>query len=279
VRAGTLDVHVAQAGAGPPVVLLHGWPQHWWCWRHVIPLLAERHRVLAPDLRGLGWTSAPVRGYEKHQLARDLVALLDSLGLDRVHLVGHDWGAWAGFLACVREPDRFERFVALSVPPPWQPADLGRLAALVPLAYMPLVASPLGPWLQAAGRQRFLRLVFRAGGGRGWRSSDEEVEPYLVRFRRPDVARAGALYYRSFVLKELPALATGRYERGRLSVPTVLLIGEGDPVCARAAFLRGVERHVDELRVERIPGAGHWLPEERPAVVAQRICDYAGSSL
>lgn len=271
VRAGELDVHVAQAGAGAPVVLLHGWPQHWWCWRHVIPALAERHRVIAADLRGLGWTSAPRGGYDKHSLAGDLIALLDTLELERVVLVGHDWGAWAGFLACARHPQRFERFVALSIPPPWQRADAGAIAALPALAYMPMVGSPLGPRLQSAGAQRFLRLVYARGAGRAWRWTEEDLAPYLERFRDPEVARAGSRYYRAFILHELPAIAAGRYERNRLSVPTRLLIGDDDPVAGRAAFLRAARRHAADLRVERVPGAGHWLPEERPAAVAQAI--------
>src|SRR5688500_7961534 len=83
-----LAVHVAEAGEGPPLVLLHGWPQHWWCWRHVVPLLADSYRLVMPDLRGHGWTEAPSGGYDKEQLATDLLGTLDVLGLDEVGLVG-----------------------------------------------------------------------------------------------------------------------------------------------------------------------------------------------
>ena len=80
VDAGGLRTHVATAGEGPPVVLLHGWPQHWYEWRDVIPRLAPHARVICPDLRGFGWTEVPERGYEKDQLKRDVLALLDALG-------------------------------------------------------------------------------------------------------------------------------------------------------------------------------------------------------
>src|SRR5947208_1339228 len=91
-------LHVAEAGEGNPLVLLHGWPQSWWCWHKVIPALAESgFRVIAPDLRGYGWSEEVPGGYEKESFARDLVALLDELGLERVQLIGHDWGAMAGF--------------------------------------------------------------------------------------------------------------------------------------------------------------------------------------
>lgn len=87
-------MHVALAGPddGPPLLLVHGWPQHWWEWRHVIPALAERFRVIAPDLRGFGWSEVPAGGYEKEQLASDMLALLDTLGIERVSWIGHDWG-------------------------------------------------------------------------------------------------------------------------------------------------------------------------------------------
>src|SRR4051794_39758643 len=113
--------HVATAGApgAAPILLLHGWPQHWWAWRHIIPGLAPDHRVLAPDLRGFGWSDAPDGRYSKMGLARDVERLLDVLGVERCTLVGHDWGALVGFLTAIRAPERVERLVALSNIQPW----------------------------------------------------------------------------------------------------------------------------------------------------------------
>src|SRR4051794_38978342 len=91
-----LRMHVAEAGSGVPVLLLHGFPQHWWEWRKVIPGMAEHYRVICPDLRGSGWTDAPRKGYTRDQLLADVVALLDALNLDRVHLLTHDWTALIG---------------------------------------------------------------------------------------------------------------------------------------------------------------------------------------
>src|SRR5215510_124422 len=106
VRHSYVDVpgvklHVAEAGEGPPVLMLHGWPQHWWIWRKVIPDLARDHRVIAPDLRGFGWSEAPSGRYELQGFADDALALLDALDLDQVNLIGHDWGGYAGFLLCL----------------------------------------------------------------------------------------------------------------------------------------------------------------------------------
>src|SRR4051812_3838924 len=120
VQVRGVEFHYAEAGSGDEVVLcLHGWPQHWYEWRNLMPALADRYRVIALDQRGFGWSEAPQEGYEKEDLADDVLAVLDELGIERVKLVGHDWGAWIGFLLCLREPQRFERYLALNILPPW----------------------------------------------------------------------------------------------------------------------------------------------------------------
>src|SRR5215210_1832329 len=121
VAAGSVRLHVAEAGKGPPLVLLHGWPQHWWCWRHLIPRLAEDHRVLAPDLRGWGWSDAPPGDYAKSTFAADVLAL--------------------------EHPERIERMVALDIAPPWMgPPQLRHVALPLLASYQLLVGTPvLGP--------------------------------------------------------------------------------------------------------------------------------------
>jgi pimeloyl-ACP methyl ester carboxylesterase len=119
VRATAIRMHVAEAGAGDPVLPLHGWPQHRYCWRRVIPRLAADHRLLCADLRGFGWSDAPRSSYATQELADDVIALLDALELDRVRLVGHDWGAFVAFLAALRAPERFSELLALSMIQPW----------------------------------------------------------------------------------------------------------------------------------------------------------------
>ncbi|MEA2480713.1 MAG: hypothetical protein QOJ07_2635, partial [Thermoleophilaceae bacterium] len=122
ITVNGVSIHLAEAGArdGDAIVMQHGWPQNWWCWHKLIPTFAGAgFRVICPDLRGHGWSGAPPGGYDKHQLAHDLIGVMDALGLERVKLVGHDWGAMAGFLACIESPDRFERFLALGIVPPF----------------------------------------------------------------------------------------------------------------------------------------------------------------
>src|ERR687891_2267855 len=105
IRAGEMGFHVALAGEGEPLLLLHGWPQHWWQWRKLIPSLAERHRVIAMDLRGFGWSDIAWTGFEKETMADDVIAVLAELEVDRTRIVGHDWGAWIGYLLALRRPE------------------------------------------------------------------------------------------------------------------------------------------------------------------------------
>lgn len=132
VEARGLKFHVAEAGSGDDVVLcLHGWPQHWYEWRHLLPALSDRRRVLALDLRGFGWSDAPRGGYEKENLADDVLAVLDALGIQRVKLVGHDWGAGvAGSVSTVPQGTApLDRYLALNILHACRRAALPRLPA------------------------------------------------------------------------------------------------------------------------------------------------------
>jgi len=269
VRARGLDFHVAEAGEGEDVVLcLHGWPQHWYEWRHLMPALADRHRVLALDLRGFGWSDAPPGGYEKENLADDVLAVLDELGIDRVKLVGHDWGGWIGFLLCLRAPHRFERFLALNILHPW----IGGLPAVLPyawrFAYQLVVMAPvLGYQLQR--RTGFIPGIFRSGSTVKDAWDEETVRAFADNLAEPDRARAGVRMYRSFQLREVPALLRGRYAEARLTVPTLLLFGVEDAIL-RPELLDGYEEHADEMTVELVRDCGHFIADERPELVAER---------
>jgi pimeloyl-ACP methyl ester carboxylesterase len=268
VRVRGLDFHLAEAGSGDDVVLcLHGWPQHWYEWRHLMPALADRHRVLALDLRGFGWSDAPPDGYEKENLATDVLAVLDELGIERVKLVGHDWGGWIGFLLCLRAPQRFERYLALNILPPWTSAR-----AMAPhlwrFWYQWLILSPeIGYRLHRSGAFVPKVLVGASVKREAW--DQAALDSFAARFTEPARARAAVQMYRVFNLRETLPMIRGRYAEQRLTVPTRMLFGTGDKAL-RPEVLAGYERHADDMEVEFVPGCGHFIADEMPELVAAR---------
>jgi pimeloyl-ACP methyl ester carboxylesterase len=268
VQARGIRFHVAEAGSGGDVVLLlHGWPQHWYEWRHLMPALADRHRVIAPDLRGFGWTDAPRQGYLKEEMAHDVLAVLDALEIDRVKLVGHDWGGWIGFILCLYAPQRFDRFLALNIIHPWQ--DLWRF---LPHAwrfwYQGVLVAPVVGYLGHRS-ERFTRLMLELGVVDKTVWDEETLRAFTRNLAEPARARAGVQLYRTFNSKELLQLGLGRYNDRRLTVPTRILFGQDDMAMSTRS-LRGYEAHATDLEVELVPRCGHFIADERPDLVAER---------
>jgi pimeloyl-ACP methyl ester carboxylesterase len=272
VDAGGLRVHLAEAGPpdGEPILLLHGWPQHWYLWRHVVPILGERYRLLMPDLRGLGWTEITQRGYEKERLALDQIALLDALGIDRVHLIGHDWGGYAGFLLCLLAPERIASFVPANIIHPWpKPSGRGLLNIWRMSYQIPQVAPLIGPRIMRL--RGYVKFILRRAAPGVF--SDEELEAFEAPLRDPVRAKVNAAYYRSFQFHDLPLLLRGHWRRYRLNVPTLMLYGTGD-VAIPPLALEGYEPYADDMRIEILDGTGHFVVDARPEVVARAALDF-----
>jgi pimeloyl-ACP methyl ester carboxylesterase len=274
VRARGIEFHVAEAGSGEDVVLcLHGWPQHWYEWRHLMPALADRHRVLALDLRGFGWSDAPRDGYAKEDMATDVLAVLDELGLERVKLVGHDWGGWIGFLLGLRAPQRFERFLALNIVPPW----VGKrpiVANLWRFWYQQVVLAPLLGYRLHRGGEFVPRVLVGASAHReAW--TPEALSTFADNLAEPARARAAVQMYRVFNWHEVWPIAGGRYADARLEVPTRMLFGTEDRAL-RPEMLAGYKRHAPRMEVELVPGCGHFIADEVPELVAARAREFFG---
>jgi pimeloyl-ACP methyl ester carboxylesterase len=273
VEARGLQFHVAEAGEGDDVVLcLHGWPQHWYEWRDLMPRLAAAgHRAIAIDLRGFGWSDAPPGGYEKENLATDILAVLDALDLDQVKLVGHDWGGWIGFLLCLRAPERFSRYLSLNILTPWP-----NMRAFVPelwrFWYQLVIAAPVLGY-QAHRSGQFVPKVLVGGSTVRDNWDEATLRSFADNLAEPARARACVQMYRVFQLHESPAILRGRYAHDRLTVPTRLLFGTDD-TALRPHLLAGYQRHADDMRVELVPGCGHFIADEKPDLVAERALEF-----
>jgi pimeloyl-ACP methyl ester carboxylesterase len=196
-------------------------------------------------------------------------ALLEAEGMDRVKLIGHDWGAFTAFLLALEHPERVERMVALDIVPPWAPRpSLRQLALPLLMSYQLLLATPLLGTATMTKSNAFVRAMIR-GGSRLREWTDAELDAYANVLRDPSRARASSACYRTFLTRELPGSLAGRYRSGDLQIPTLLVMGAASPI------YRVLDPQPSpNLRVEAINGAGHFLPEEAPEQVLELARDF-----
>jgi len=253
-------------GGGDPVVLLHGFPQHWWQWHAVAPLLAASgHRVICPDLRGAGWTTAEGPRIERRTRLLDMVALLDAMGIDRAHVVSHDMGAITAMQLSYEHPDRVRTAVTLSVPPGF-------------MTFSPRIAS---------GFRHLPRFIWHRPGASlhslfseayvARPMTEATAAAHLAPMSRPDIDAAVRTLTRRMILPEAAHLSAGTYRRQRLRVPTLFVFGRCDHpwteenlrrICARP------ERHADRVELAFVDDAAHFITDDAPGAVADLALDW-----
>jgi len=267
-----VQLHWVEAGAGPLVILLHGFPEHWYAWRHQIPALAAAgFRVLAPDMRGYNLSEKPrgVRHYRLDVLARDVAELVRHAGAERAHVVGHDWGGLVAWWVAISHPEVVERLVVLNAPhPAVLPRRLFMKGQLWKSRYILFFQLPgLAEKRFAAGDFAILRGYLRRDPVRPGAFSEEEIQTYVEAIRRPGALTAALNYYRA-AFRAAPRLVLRA--RRRIEVPVLLIWGERDRYLG-LHLLEGTERWVPDLRVERIPEASHWVQADAPAKVNELL--------
>ena len=260
-------LHYRIGGNGSPVVLLHGYTQTSHMWHPIVPVLAQRHTVIAPDLRGAGGSSKPESGYDKKTLARDIRALTASLGFDRVSVVGHDIGLMVAYAYAAQFPEATTRVVLMDAFLPgignwkdvWLLRDLWHFHFYgdVPLALV-------------EGRERIYFEHFWNDFAADPKHSVPEADRriYAEAYAQPGGMRAGFEYFRSF---ERDARDFAQMGTVRLAMPLLVLTGER----ASGTFLIEQAKQVaSDVRGQVIKGSGHWLMEEAPTAVIPAITDF-----
>lgn len=255
-----LRTHVATVGEGPPVVLLHGLPEHWWQWRDIAPAIAAQgYRVICPDLRGAGWTEAEDPGIGHETRMHDLLALFAVLGVDRPHVMTHDLGALTGMHLAYAHPERVRTLVQLSVPPGF-------------MRFTPRMIPAFRhyPRLLWGGHRRSLRWVL-APPYTAQPVSEETLNAYLRVEARPEVARATRRVLFGMIGPEIAWLMGPHYKRMRLQPPTLVAFGREDwpflePTVRR--MCRDHERCAERFELAFIPDAAHFVTDDAPEAVA-----------
>ncbi|KAL1825838.1 hypothetical protein DCAR_0314029 [Daucus carota subsp. sativus] len=299
-----INMHIAEIGEGQPVLFLHGFPELWYSWRHqLLSLSSLGYRAIAPDLRGYGDTDVPpsVSSYTVHHIVGDLVALLDSLKIGRVFLVGHDWGSFIAWWFCKLRPDRIRALVSLSVVhsprnPKRKPLQSLR-AAFGDDYYICKFQEPgvaeedfarVDPALIIkkflVGRNPGLFRIHKDGLGRNpgkqiilpsW-LSEEDVNYYASKFKQTGFT-GGLNYYRAMDLNwELTAPWTGV----QVKVPVKFVVGDLDityntPGVKEYIHKGGLRRDVPFLQeLVIMEGVAHFLQEEKPEEISAHIYDF-----
>lgn len=265
---GGIRLHWVEAGEGPLVLLLHGFPELWLAWRNQIPALAAAgFRAVAPDLRGYNLSEKPkgVSSYRTEHLAGDVANLVRHLGYEKTFLVGHDWGGAIAWCVPALHPGLVERLAILNAPHPIvMRRKLATLAQARRSSYMFFFQLP---WLPERSLTRhragFIKMMLRRDPATPGAFPPEEIEAYREAFLRPGAATAAINYYRAAFRSgtRVPGL-----RRSLEKVPTLVLWGEGDRYLG-PELLDGLDALVPDLRLVRIPGASHWLPADAAGVV------------
>ncbi|OBF62916.1 epoxide hydrolase [Mycobacterium sp. 852002-51971_SCH5477799-a] len=270
---GGVTIHVAEAGpaSGPAVMLVHGFPQNWWEWHQLIgPLAADGYRVLCPDLRGSGWSSAPRSSYTKDEMADDLAGVLDRLGVATVKLVAHDWGGPVAFIMMLRHPERVTGFFGANTVAPWVKPGLSTLRNIWRFWYqIPIMLPVIGPRVISDADSRFVRMLGSWVGG-GFTLPEDDIRMYVECMQQPGHAEAGSRWYRSFQTKEMRKWMRGEYNHARVDVPVRWLTGTKDPVIT-PDLTDGYADRIDDFEVELVDDVGHWIVDQRPDLVLDRV--------
>jgi pimeloyl-ACP methyl ester carboxylesterase len=256
VPVGEVTLEVDDRGNGAPVLLLHGWPDRGRLWRHQVDALGSAgFRTVVPDLRGFGDSDRPepVEAYGLPNLVADVLGLLDHLGVERAHVVGHDWGAALAWVFATLAPDRVESLVALSVGHPAAFAGAG-LAQREKSWYMLLFQFDgiAEEWLSKDG----FRNMREFGAGH------PDLEAAIADVSRPGALTAGLNWYRANVPPE--SLVADPLELPPVQAPTMGVWSTGDMALTEAQMEGSGAFVAGDWRYERVEGAGHWMQLEAP---------------
>jgi epoxide hydrolase 4 len=275
---GDVRLHYVEAGEGPLVLLLHGFPQFWYQWRHQIPALVEAgFRVVAPDMRGYNLSDKlpGVRAYRVELLARDVERLILACGERTATVVGHDWGAIVAWIAAMRHPERVQRLAILNVP------HLARFLEGL-LSPMQLLRSSYIFFFQIprlpekvirAGDFALLRSVLGRDPVQSEAFAAEDIERYVEAMAQPGALTATLNYYRALLRKpgETRALLQ------RVEAPVLVIWGERDRFLSRRLAEPPHLWVPNLVRVKRLPDASHWVAEDRPLEVNTLLLDFLRS--
>ncbi len=266
-----IQLHYVMGGKGEPLVLLHGFPQTWYEWHRVMPALARKYTVIAPDVRGAGDSDKPVGGYDKRTMATDIHALVQHLGHKRINLFGHDIGMMVAYAYAAQYPTEVRRLVMAEVPLPgigdW---DKMRLSPL--LWHFSFFGKQDVPEMLIAGQERAFLTAFMSEVSVNSEPVLAGMDEYVRAFTLPGGARGHFETYRAFAQD---ARDNQEFIKTKLTMPILLMGAEGSigGTLPNSAKLVGTD-----VRSIVIPRSGHYIAEEQPEYVVEKLLEFLGKN-
>jgi pimeloyl-ACP methyl ester carboxylesterase len=264
-------LHYVVAGdpQAPPMLMVHGWPQSWLEWAPIIPALAKHFRIIAPDLRGLGDSSAPQTGYDGKTVATDHLRLLDHLNIDTVKLVAHDMGTIGAYAFAAAYRERVSALAMLDTQLPG--FSLEKMVQLGPQGWgpwhIPLHTSPMGELLITGKERDYLTWFFRGmaydPNGIPRQHADEYIRSFCAPGAKRNLGHYAAMYENSVYFRELA--------KEKLTIP---VLGLGGSFTLGNMVGEEMERVAENVITDSVPECGHWIPEEQPEWTAARLLSF-----
>jgi pimeloyl-ACP methyl ester carboxylesterase len=262
-------IHYVIGGKGDPVVLLHGFPQSWYEWRHIIPqLIANNHTVIAPDLRGLGDSEKPQAGYDKKTVAEDIYQLVKKLGYSKIDLVAHDWGGAVAYSYAAAHPEDVRKMVILDmILPGFGYEEAGNFSP-DGLWHLSFHAVRDLPEKLTDGKEDIYLNWFYDWTYNQSAITSEAREEYIKQYSKPGALRAGFEYYRAAFED---AEQNKEYAKQKLDMPILTIGGEAGIGNFTTISFQKVANNVTGIT---LPNTGHFIPEERPNFLTKQILEF-----
>lgn len=276
VEANQLRFHCVTQGQGELVLLLHGFPEFWYSWRYQIPVMSRYFQVVVPDLRGYNDSDKPSQGYDLETLTQDIVGLIQSLGFDRAHIVGHDWGGTIGWNVAQKFPELVQSLVVLSAPHPtvgWKHLTNSLENFRKSWPYLAFQVPAIPEWLLQQDLTGFLRNWFQQNAIRKAEFSAETLALYRDALMKKGALPAALNYYRQW-LNPGHWLTRIQEKVKPIQVPTLLLWGAEDHNLSPHLMQELAPLFTTPPLLKIVPECGHWIQQEVPQLVNLELLNF-----
>ncbi len=263
-----IHIHYVIGGHGDPLVLLHGFGETWYEWRHIMPTLATHYTVIVPDIRGAGDSDRPESGYDKQTMASDVYDLVHQLGYERINLVGHDIGMMIAYAYAAAHPSEVRRLVVMDAPLPGIP-PFDQVTHSPGAWHIPFQQAPDLPEALVAGRERlYLTYHYQRFAYNPASITNAEIDEYIRHYAAPGAMRAAFAWFRAF---PQDAKANQEYAKAKLPMPVLAM---GGAVSNGPIMLAEFQVVASNVRGIVIDDCGHWIADERPQYFTERLLSF-----